>query len=217
MISREYDQRVGVKSFCLQEGDQAPKLRVCEGNLTVVQPILIVLAVGRRRPVWIVRVIQVHPEKEFALRILAQPIQSNIGHHIPGTLHHIEIRFLHPIEIEVVIIEIESLVQAESRIQDGRSDYSARRISLLPQNGCERGLLGIELIAAEVVYAAQRGIRSSENRRMCRQGDRNRSVSEFKTCAVRRKRIDIRSVNLGVSIATKMISPQCINRDDDNV
>ena len=114
------------------------------------------------------RVIQVHPEEEFPLRILAQPIQSNIGYHIPGTLHRIEIRFLQPIEIEVVIIEIESLVEAKSRIQDRGSDYGTRRISLLPQNGCERGLFGIELITAEVVHPVQRGIRSSENRRVRR-------------------------------------------------
>src|SRR5216684_2543183 len=118
MISREYDQSVVIKPFCLQERDYAPKLRVREGNLTVVQPILILLAIRRRGLVRVMRIIQMHPQKELALRVLAQPIQRDVGYHIPGTLHRLEIRFLHPIEIEVVIIEIESLVQAKSRIED---------------------------------------------------------------------------------------------------
>ena len=36
MIPRKHDQGVVIKSFCLQESNQAPKLRVRECNLTVV-------------------------------------------------------------------------------------------------------------------------------------------------------------------------------------
>ena len=39
----------------------------------------------------IVRIVQVHPQKEFLLIILAEPVQRHIGHHVAGTLHLFEI------------------------------------------------------------------------------------------------------------------------------
>src|ERR1035438_49417 len=118
VISRKNDQSIPIQALSFKIRDKTTDLRVREGDLAIVQPILILLAVRRRRPIRIVWIVQVHPQEEFVPYILSQPIQSNIRHHISGTFHLLKIRFLQTVEVEMVIVEIESLVQAEPRIQN---------------------------------------------------------------------------------------------------
>ena len=158
-------------------------------------------------------IVQVHPQEEFVPYILSQPIQSNIRHHISGTFHLLKIRFLQTVEVEMVIVEIESLVQAEPRIQNRRADHRSGRIALLLEHISESGLFGIEFVSAEIVHPAQRRIGPGEKCGVGRQRDRHRRVRSFEAKALARERINIWSLNLLVAVATKVIRPQCIDGD----
>ncbi len=52
--------------------------------------------------------------------------QRHIGHDVSWTLHLIEIRFVQPAEIEMIVIKIKSLVQPESRIEHRRRNDGSR-------------------------------------------------------------------------------------------
>ncbi len=117
----------------------------------------------RWRAIGIVRVVEMHPEEELFLIILAQPIERDIGHNVAGAFHFIEIRFLQAVEIEMVVVEIESMIQAKARIEDGRTDDGASRIPVLLQHRSQRCLSRIELIRSKIMHAAECGIRPGED------------------------------------------------------
>ena len=107
-----------------------------------------------------------HPKEELLLIILAQPIERDIGHNVAGAFHFIEIRFLQAVEIKVVVVEIESMIQAKARIEDGRTDDGASRIPVVLQHGSQRRLSWTELIGSKIVHAAECGIRPGEDHSM---------------------------------------------------
>ena len=99
------------------------------------------------------RIVQVHPEKEPLLIVLAQPIQHLIGYYIAGTLHFIEVRLFQAVEVEMVVIEVKTTVQAEARIQHRRGDDRTCRVSPLFQYGSQGLLLRAEAVATEIVHS----------------------------------------------------------------
>ena len=59
-------------------------------------------------------VVKVHPQKKLLLVILVQPVERDIGDDIARPLHFINIRFLQPAEIEMIVVKIEAVVQAKT-------------------------------------------------------------------------------------------------------
>ena len=114
MISAENHERVLVQPFFFEEPQQTSNLRVGESDLAIVWPRCVLLAIWRRRTVGIMRVVQVHPQEKLLLIILAQPVQRHIGYDIARALHLVEISFQQTIEIEMVIIKIETVIQTEA-------------------------------------------------------------------------------------------------------
>src|SRR5438874_6628803 len=104
-----------------------------------------------------------HPKEELLLIILAQPVERDIGHNVAGAFHFIEIRFLQAVEIKVVVVEIESMIQAKARIEDGRTDDGASRIPVVLQHRSQRCLSWIELIRSKIMHAAEKGICPGED------------------------------------------------------
>ena len=94
-----------------------------------------------------VRIVQMHPEKKLLLRVLRQPVQRHIGDDVAGTLHLIEIRFIQAAEIEMVVVEIESLVQSEARVEHRRRNHRSRRYPACFSTDAIVGCSGLSLLA----------------------------------------------------------------------
>ncbi len=158
-----------------------------------------------------------HPKKKLLLRILRQPIQRHIGHNIARTLHLVEICFVEAAEVEVVIIKIKSPIQSKARVQHCRADYRSRLVSGLFENRSQGGLKRAEFVAAEIMHAAQHGIRSRQHRAVRRQSYRNDREGALKAHSIRSQAIDVGRLDLLVSVAAEMIGAQRINRDQDHI
>src|SRR6267154_3217022 len=143
VITGEHDQSVAKKVLSFKKSDQPPHLRIGECDFPIIGAVSVLFAERRWRAVREVGIVEVHPKEKLAVVILGEPIQRLISHNISRPLHLLKIRFLQPVEIEMVVVKVESLVQAEPRIEDGRTDYGPSGVSLLSENGGERRLVGI--------------------------------------------------------------------------
>src|ERR1700751_169659 len=118
VVSTQDDEGFLQQVLIFQETDDTADLFVGKSNLSVIRMRLVFFSIGRGWLIGIVRVIQVHPEKERPRRILPKPFKSLIGNNIAGPLHFIQVCFLQSIEFKMVVIEIEAAIQSEARIQN---------------------------------------------------------------------------------------------------
>ena len=116
VIAGENDKWVLGNALIFQKANQASNLRVGKCNFSVIEAVFILFAVRCGRAIRKVRIVQVHPEEKFLLVILGEPIQSGIGYYVTRAFHFIKIRFLQTVEIEMIVIEVKSAVQAEAGI-----------------------------------------------------------------------------------------------------
>ncbi len=217
VVAAEHDHRVLINPFLFQKPEKPPDLLICESDLAIVglRQIFATVRLGRMiRKVWIV---EMHPKKKLLLRILRQPVQRHIGHNIARALHLIEIGFVQAAKVEVVVIKIKSLIQSKARVQHCRADYRSRLVSGLFENRSQRGLKRAELVAAEVMHAAQHGIGSRQHRAVRGQRYGNNREGALEAHSIRSQAVDVGSLDLLVSIAAKMIGAQRINRDQDHI
>src|SRR5438132_12755799 len=119
---------------------------------------------------WIVKV---DPDEKRALAVFPKPIESQVHDFVSRPLGVIQIFFKAGTHLEMVVIKIEPMVEAESRIQHRRADNSAGSITVIVQNRSQRRLLWIQLVAAEIVHAAVHGIRSRQYAGVRGQSHRN--------------------------------------------
>src|SRR5436305_309354 len=105
----------------------------------------------------------------------------------------------------MIVIEVESLVQAETRVKHRRSHHCPRSVSVLLKNGGERGLRRAQFVATEVMHPAQRGICAGKNYGVSRQRNRNWSVGALETHSFRSQCINVRSANLLVAVTSQMV------------
>ena len=124
-----------VQVLLFQEAQQPADLGVGKCDLPIVKMRFVLFAVGSRGTVRIVRIVQVHPEKEPLFVVLTQPIQHLVRDDVPGTFHLVEIGFLEAIEIEMVVIEIEAAVQAKTGVQHRRGHDRCGSVALRFQGG----------------------------------------------------------------------------------
>src|SRR5579864_5152254 len=74
VISAEHDESVAIEALGLQERNQTPDLCIGERNFTIVEVLLIFLAIRCGWAIRIVRVVQMHPEEKLALGVLGEPV-----------------------------------------------------------------------------------------------------------------------------------------------
>ena len=146
MVAAEHNQRVLIQTLFLQKTQQAAQLLIRKGDFAVIGLSRVFPAVRLRRTIGKMRIIQMHPQEELLLRVLAQPVQRQVGHDVPRTLHLIQVGFFQTAEIKVVVIEIEPPIQSETRVQNGRADHRSGSVSVLLENGSQRWLGGLSLL-----------------------------------------------------------------------
>src|SRR5258706_1731409 len=217
VIASEHDSGVSIQAIRLEKSNKPAYLRVRKSNFAVVGTLSVFFAVGNWRPIRIVWVVEMHPEKEFVLPVLRQPLQRHVGDHIARTLQLLQIRLLQPFEVEVIVIEVESLVQAKARVQHGRADDRPRAVPVLFENGGQRRLAWIQLVAAEIMHAAERGIGSGEDDCVSWQRHRDWRVGALEAYSVASEGIDGRIADQLVAVACQVVRSQSVNGDYDNV
>src|SRR5205807_1317272 len=112
---------------------------------------------------------------------------------------------------------IKSLVQAKARVQHGRSKDRTCRVSVSLKYGRQCGLAWIQLVAAEIVHAAEHGVRSGEDDRVRWERDWHGSVCALEARAIGSERIDVGSANLLIAVASQVVSTQSVDGDYDDV
>src|SRR6266566_2278391 len=83
VICHHRDQRLIVKPMLLECIKQLAYARVRVCNLTVIGLGCVVLFIGRRRIVRVMRIIEMHPQEKWPARHLAEPAESMI-HDVPS-------------------------------------------------------------------------------------------------------------------------------------
>ena len=162
-------------------------------------------------------IVQVHPEKESLLIVLAQPIERLIRHNVARSFHFVKVRFLQPVELEVVVVEVKAAVQSEARIEHRRGHYSARGVAILFQSRSQGRRLRAQTVSAKVVHSVQSRVSPSEDHSVGWQRDRDWSKSALELNPTGSKSIDIGGVNLLISIAAQVIGTERVNCDNDYV
>src|ERR1700751_1696389 len=143
MISTKNDQRVLVQALFLQEAQQAANLSIGESDLSIVRMRFVLLTIRRGWTIWVVWIVQMHPEEKSPLIVLPQPVQHLVGDDVPRPLHFVEIRFLQSVEVEMVVIKVEATVQAEARVQHRRANHSSGCVTVRFQSRRQGRLLRI--------------------------------------------------------------------------
>src|SRR5712691_1733718 len=208
MVSGQDNQCVLIEFLLSEESQHAAHLRISKSNLAIVGLCFVLLVVGSRRPVGVMRIIQMDPEEKTLGVVVAQPGQGLVDHHITRALHGVEVCLIKPAEVKMVIVEVKSAVEPKARIEDSRADYAGRGVTLTAEEGGQRRLAGGKAVTAEVVYSGPHGVAPRENRSMSRQRDRHRSIGLLETHSFKSQAVNVRRANLTISVATEVICTQ---------
>src|SRR2546426_5900265 len=98
MVSGQDNQRILIEFLLSEESQHAAHLRISKSNLAIVGLCFVLLIVGSRRPVGVMRIIQMDPEEKTLGVVVAQPGQALVDHHITRALHGVEVCLIKPAE-----------------------------------------------------------------------------------------------------------------------
>ena len=108
------------------------QLMVHERDLAVVAVARELLPVRGRRVMGHVGVVEVHPGKEAAAGVGVQPVDERVRDLVAPSLG--PERLEHLVVVYAVVVNVESLVQSEARIDVERSDEGRRPESFVPES-----------------------------------------------------------------------------------
>src|SRR5712692_3631900 len=153
---------------------------------------------------WIVRtvgILQMKPEEKWPARsflppFLIKPIQR-VGNALPRpAIHQTDIFFHEALGGESVVVKIEAPGQSPTAIEHKGADYCAGGIALLFEGLSDGAELRRQRLSGEILHTVLEGIRSSQNGRVRRPGERDLRDGVFEPNAVagqsiQRRRLDI--------------------------
>ena len=80
------------------------------------------------------RVIKVDPDEKRVLAVFPKPIEGQVHDFVSRPLGAVQIFFKAGTHLEMVVIKIEPMIEAEAGVQHRRADKSAGSISVIVQN-----------------------------------------------------------------------------------
>src|SRR5205807_7476163 len=113
----------------LQPRDQAPQFVISVGDFAVVKMVAILSVVRLGRIIRAVRIIEVKPEKKWAMSGLLQPVNRVSDALFCFTIHQAQVSFLEFLGGEGIVIEIKTASQSTTAVEHKRPDQRPRRIS----------------------------------------------------------------------------------------
>src|SRR5207237_8688862 len=115
----------------LEPRDQAPQFVVGVGNFAVVKMITILSVVRLGRIIRAVRIIEVKPEKKWAMSGLLQPVNRVSDAFRCFAIDQAQISFLELLRGEGIVIEIKTASQSPTAIKNKRAYHSPPGTSML--------------------------------------------------------------------------------------
>ena len=133
---RSHDQQ---RLLAEHRGERLTQRVVDVRDLPEVRIIGVLSGEGLGRAVGGMRIVEVDPHEPFFAGVRAPPSRRSIEDCSGGPLLNHEVECGLPFSV-VVVVEIESLIQSESRVERKRADERAGGVPILPQrrrDGCE--------------------------------------------------------------------------------
>src|SRR5947208_11291998 len=201
----------------LQPRDQAPQFVISVGDFAVVKMVAILSVVRLGWIIRAVRIIEVKPEKEWAMSGLLQPVNCVSDAFSCFAIHQAQISFLEFLRGEGIVIEIKTASQSPTAVEHKRADHSPGRISMLFESLREGAELRSERLPGEILHAILKWIGSRENDRMRRPGERNLRDGALEENAIAREGIGCRGLHLFCAVATDVVGANGVDRDQNDV
>src|SRR5439155_26567390 len=164
-----------------------------------------------------VRIIEVKPEKKWAMSGLLQPVDRVSDAFRCFAIDQAQISFLEFLRGEGIVIEIKTASQSPTAVKNKRADHSPGRISMLFESLREGAELRSERLPGEILHAILKWIGPRENDRVRRPGERNLRNSVFKEDAVVGEGIGRRSLHLLCAVATDVVGANSVDRDQNDI
>ncbi len=202
--------------FLGQRGEQPADLVVHVGDLGVVEAVRARRAVGprRRRPVLLVRIEVVHPEKPRRAQ-LAERGERGIGRRPRLPLAHLGTGAV--AGAEVVVVGREALVEAVAARQHDRGDDGRAVVAGAAQRLGDRLEARLQHEGAVVAHAVPRRVETGEHRGVADEGDRRHRVAAHEASAAAREGVEVRRPRLRPTPGAEVVGAGGVERDEDEV
>src|SRR6266566_8707460 len=201
----------------LQPGDQAPQFVISVGDFAVVKMVAILSVVRLGRIIRAVRIIEVKPEKEWAMSGLLQPVNRVSDAFRCFAIDQAQISFLKFLGREGIVIKIKTASQSPTAVEHKRADHCPCGISVLFESLGHGAELRGERLPSKILHAILKWIGSREDYRVRRPGEWNLRDGTFEKNAVTCESIDGWRLHFLRAVAANVIRANCINRDKNYI
>ena len=189
--------------------------RVGRRYLAVVRLSGVLAVERRRRTVGRVRIEHVHPGEPAGAFVRADPIAREGHHGCRRPLGHDELSRVARFP-ESIVVDVEPLIQAETRVQRKGGDEGTGRVTSLLENRRERTCARREPIAAVLADAVDVRILTGENARVRWQRKDGLRMRKREADAFARKPVE-RGRRCRAAVRAERIRAQCVDRDEENI
>src|SRR5205809_998643 len=170
MIAEQHDHCALIQMITFQPRDQAAEFVIVVGDFAVVKMTAILSVVRLWGGVGAVRIIEVKPEKEWAMSGLLQPVNRVSDAFRCFAIDQAQISFLKFLGREGVVIEIESTGQSPAAVEHKRADHCPCGISVLFESLGHGAELWGERLPSKILHAILKWVRPREDYRVRRPG-----------------------------------------------
>ena len=146
-------------------------IRICD--LTIVGMVTIL---GTKWFGWIVRavrIVEMQPQEKRAMRRFLQPMQGMTDTLSSPAVHESKVLVLKGGGGKGVVVVVETAGQAPTAVEHEGTYYCSGRVTSLLESLCQRAKLRRERVAGEVLHTVLKRIRSRQNGRVRRPGQRD--------------------------------------------
>ena len=215
VVAGDRDHRPGEEAALAKFFHHGAEQVIHVGDLAVVRAPGEILPIGRRRGVRRMGVEEVHPRQERLLRRLVQPAGEDLVDllGLPFRVQRLERRAF----LEVVIVDVESLVQPEAGIHGKGSDESRRRVAPVFKDLGQGRLVGRERVAPVIADAVNVRIGSRQDRGVGGKRQRDGGVGLDEAHAAGGQGVQVRGLGARVPVAPEPVGPRRVQSDQQNV
>ncbi len=207
------DDGAVVEAARLEGPDQAPDELVRVGDLSVVGQG--VAAIGRRRRVGRVRLVEMEESEEARALLGPDPARERLHGHGAVALEVAD-GLRPPFRLDGVVVEVEALRDPRRRPQNVGGDGRPRVQSGRLEASGQRGVIGREPEADVVAHAVVRGQEAGQHRGVRGQREGTVAVEIVEDDALAAEAVDVGSGPRPVAVEGKVIRAQGVDRDDDD-
>jgi hypothetical protein len=218
MVRKHCNKAVIQESPLLDHLEEPSHLMVCVSNFSVVKSLPKAFLKWRRWGEGGMGIIEVNPEKNWTLTVLALKPTDRQVNHLPRRPIRMTPRWTFLLGFrDAVIIRLEALMQAYALLENHRPDKGRGRPSLFPKNSSESFVRGAQRKSSNVSYMVNGRVHSSEHAGVRRRGQRNLTNRIFEHYSTLGQLIQMRCLRRRISVTSHPVSPQGVDGDQYDV